>query len=553
MIQRRSVAVITVLFLLSPVMMAQDNGGDVWTSRDGRSSAQATLLGGETDQNATLLILKKKDGSVFNVPLDQLSSESRQLAQRPLAQRREARPALNDPDRKKLTSDLQAMSKAWVQESVETANKTLWKPEYSRDHWREFFATYFENNPFTEALRNYLQYPVFGWGPESARLEIQEGIAIPLEQLVVRLVKPRGKKLEAALNSDPVHLETLCKATLFLNSLARSKVLSQETRERLYRFHLETIAGCRGLRTRYVIDIAKYPYLGRIRGQFYMNLVDFALPDVTDPKALTLRTLSGEKKEEIARVIGLRKQKLVIWKKHAVLVIDNNGLDAKQLSAIDRLLDLVPAQLHNLGVVTVRDLLGKDVDWYGHVVQGVNIGGIKIGKVKENGFPDDVAAHGSDLFWGIWVHEFNHVVDAYYVGHDNPYRKHLIEQAGNVPMNYLRSMFPGDTFPKAPQEFFASISNQYFANSLRTLELGLVRFDKGIKEPLRQFLFFAEVYSLKGQQTLFFEFDTQGRFDRQAVPVTRDANGFIDGVTTNGKQYRFGRDGDGAVVEYSIE
>jgi len=99
---------------------------------------------------------------------------------------------------------------------------------------------------------------------------------------------------------------------------------------------------------------------------------------------------------------------------------------------------------------------------------------------------------------------------------------------------------------------FASISNQNFANSNRTLELGFVRFDKGIKEPLRQFLFFADVYSLKGDQTYFYQFDTGGKLDRQTVPVTRDANGFIDSLRSNGKHYRFVRDKEGAVVKYSV-
>lgn len=565
----RRLLVVTVAVLFSSVTTAEESELHVWTSRGGDYSTQARLLGTETDreQRATLLILEKKDGGVIKVPIDRLSKESRQLAERIIAQRRssatgkrstkperqEKRAALTEPDHKKLTSDLEALSTAWVQESVESANKILWKPEYTRDHWREFFSTYFGNHPFTGDLLNYLQYPVFGWGPELAHVELQEGIASVLEELVARSIKPRGRALGAALNADPVLLQTLCKATLFLNKLAGSKDLSPETRQRLYRFHLDLIAGCNVLSTRYTIDISKHPYLGRIRGQLYMNVADFALPDVADPQALTLRALSQQAKDEIAKVISLRGQRLEIWQKHSVLVIDNNGLDARQLAGVGRLFDLVPPELHNLGVVTVREFLGEDVDWYGHVVQSVNIGGVRIGQAKENPFPDDVPPHETCIFWGIWVHEFNHVVDFYYVKHDNPYRKRLIEQAGSVSTNYLRSMFAGDTFVKAPQEFFASISNQYFADSLRTLELGLVRFDKGIKEPLRQFLFFADVYSLKGDQTFFYQFDTQGNIERRTVELTRDANGLINGLKTNGKHYQFVRDQDGGVVSYSVE
>jgi hypothetical protein len=453
-------------------------------------------------------------------------------------------------DDKKLTADLQAISSAWVQEAVNSANQILWKPEYTSQHWREFFSTFFKTNPFTEDLRNYLGYPVFGWGPESAHVELQEGIAVSIEELVARLIERHGNRLGNALNADPVLLETLCKATGFLNRLAGSKDICQATRERLYRFHQELIAGCSVLSASHTIDISKHPYLGRIRGQIFMNLVSFALRNVADPQARTLGALSPHIRGEIASGMSLQGQRLDIWQKHALLVIDNNGLDTQQLSAISRLLDLVPPQLHNLSVVTVWEFLGERIDRFQCVAGCVNIGGVNIGKVKENGFPADVSPYHADLFWLIWAHEFNHNVDHYHVGHDDPHRKRLIERAGSVSRNYLRSMFNDNTFVKAPQEFFASISNQYFANSNHTLKLALVRFDEGIKDPLRQFLFFVDVYSLKGYQSYFYELDTRGRFERQTVFLTRDANGFISGLSTNEKHYQFDRDNEGAVIEY---
>jgi len=366
---------------------------------------------------------------------------------------------------------------------------------------------------------------------------------------VARSIKRHGSSLGDALDEDPVLLETLCKTTGFMNRLARSKDIRRETRGRLYRFHLALIAGCDILPASHTIDIAKHPSLGRIRGQLFINLVCFALQDVTDPQMRSLGVLSSQTRAEIATGLSLGGERLNIWQKHALLVIDNNGLDTKQLSSIRRLLDLVPPQLHNLGTVTVWEFLGKRVDPFQCIAGCVNIGGVRIGNVKENGFPADVSPHYADLFWLIWAHEFNHVVDHYYVGHDAPYRKHLIEQAGNVSHNYLRSMFGDDTFVKAPQEFFASIANQYFANSNHTLKLALARFDEGSKEPIRQFLFFVDVYSLKGDQSYFYELDTTGKFGRQTVFLTRDANGFISGLRTNKKHYQFVRDEEGAVIE----
>ena len=77
-----------------------------------------------------------------------------------------------------------------------------------------------------------------------------------------------------------------------------------------------------------------------------------------------------------------------------------------------------------------------------------------------------------------------------------------MEQAGPYTENYLRDCGYG-FFQDAPQEFFASISNQYFASSEHTLQLGIERFNQGRAEPLNQFLFFADVYS-QGSSSTFF-------------------------------------------------
>jgi hypothetical protein len=455
---------------------------------------------------------------------------------------------LSEQDDRLLTGNLQALAKGWVQEAVDSANTILWKPAYSRKHWRRFFSGYFTANPFTEDLRNYLAYPVFGWGPGTSHRELQEGLARCLQGRLEELLKAHGANLGKSLNRDAELLETLCKVTRFLNYLAGSRETSRKTKDRLYWRHLVLIGESIRLRTSYRIDISRYPYLGRIRSQLYMNLVSFAAPDAADGKAPALRALPRQTRNEIAAAIALRGERLQIWRKHAVLLIDNSGLDSKQLSAVGRLLELVPAALHNLGAVTVEEFLGKKVDWYDCAVGCVNIGGVKIGAVKENGFPVDVVPRHSDIFCMIWAHEFNHVVDLYYVHHDNPRRKRLLEQAGNAPLNYLRSMVPEGVFTKAPQEFFASISNQYFASSEHTLALGLARFRKGHKEPLNQFLFFADVYSLRGESTLFYGIDVGGRMTRTTIPLTRDRNGFINSLRVKRKLYRFTRDANGNVT-----
>jgi len=455
---------------------------------------------------------------------------------------------LSEQDDGLLTGNLQALAKGWVQEAVDSANTILWKPAYSRKHWQRFFSGYFRANPFTEDLRNYLAYPVFGWGPAAAHRELQEGLARCLQARLKELVEAHGADLGRSLNRDPDLLQTLCKVTRFLNYLAGSKETSHKTKNRLYRRHLALIGKSRKLRANDRIDIRKYPYLGRVRSQLYMNVLSLAAPDSVAGKARTLRALPRQTRNEIAAAISLRGKRFDIWQKHAVLLLDNSGLDAKQLAAVSRLLELVPTGLHNLGVITVEEFLGKKVDWYDCAVGAVNIGGVRVGAARENGFPVDVAPLYSDTFCLIWVHELNHIVDYYYVSHDNPRRKRLLDQAGNAPRNYLRSMVPEGVFTKAPQEFFASISNQYFASSEHTLALGLARFRNGYKEPLNQFLFFADVYSLGGNRTLFYEIGVGGHMKRTTIPLTRDRNGLINSLRVKRKLHRFTWDANGNVT-----
>jgi hypothetical protein len=103
-------------------------------------------------------------------------------------------------------------------------------------------------------------------------------------------------------------------------------------------------------------------------------------------------------------------------------------------------------------------------------------------------------------------------------------------------------------FTSHPQEFFASISNQYLANSAYTLVLALRRLERGWREPINQFLFFADVYSQGADSTLFFEQDRSCHYSTYEVPVGRNANGHIDRIFWRDTDLRFKLDAAGNVV-----
>lgn len=270
--------------------------------------------------------------------------------------------------------------------------------------------------------------------------------------------------------------------------------------------------------------------------------------------------LTRERKMEIATTIGLAERYLDIWNGFSVLLLDNTGLNEKQKDLIYTLLDIIPQDLHNLHSISVIDNLGTlpsptpEITLWGKN-DGVNIFNMDVGAMRENGFPDDVPPKFSDVFCLVVVHEVNHVVDAYYIWKNETLQNRkmdLIKAAGNTSMNYLRSMFPGDFFTKAPQEFFASISNQWFSDSFNTLKLGLTRFSNGYKEPINQFLFFANIYSLGLDRTIFYTLDTTGNITKNHIPLTRDANNNINSLDYNGTRYLFNLDNKGNVLSINL-
>jgi hypothetical protein len=190
----------------------------------------------------------------------------------------------------------------------------------------------------------------------------------------------------------------------------------------------------------------------------------------------------------------------------------------------------------------------------------VNNFGCKVDQATENSFPDDIAPRIVSIFCAGNMHEYNHVVDASTVWPDPALQARetaLIARAGDEPMQYLRSMIvTGEgksLFPIAPQEFFASLSNEYFTDSWHTLDLALSRFDRGYGEPINQFLFFADVYAQAGLVTKVYTMDAVGHITVSDSLLGRDSLGRIDRLARGNTLYRFTLDDGGFVTAWSSE
>jgi hypothetical protein len=195
---------------------------------------------------------------------------------------------------------------------------------------------------------------------------------------------------------------------------------------------------------------------------------------------------------------------------------------------------------------------------------------------KEDQFTGDPAmSYSIPIFCSAMTHELNHTVEGYFGktlgGVAVPpvptprttmlaaREQALIEQAGSDELQYLRQ---GNFFvPTGRVEFFASMSSQFVSNTQRMLDLAVKRFGKEKKEPINQFVFFAEVYSNGGLKVPFYLMNpstcgltvqtmtlTRSLFGYENGKPVATNSGFITGLLIGKEKYTFRVDVQGNVT-----
>lgn len=446
----------------------------------------------------------------------------------------------------KLTVALETLSDKWDSNAVDTANIILSNTSYSGADFKKYFQSFFSVHSFTDALRNYLGYPTIWWFDDQTHQNLQEAFAVVITSKIDEIFtayKP-SNDLSSALKGNSTLRNNLKNHLLFLSTIAfNGNQLSDTSRQNVYLFLKSQIAAYPSvLRGSVTIDIVAQPWIAPIKARIYK----------------TMRDIKPFNVEEFIADTGFWGEYAKIVRGHGLLVLDNNGFDSAQIGVINDLLNKVPAGLHNTTSISQHDLLGNITDsnytiWMNFDgSSGVNIFKDKL-NVLENQFPSDISPIEVPIFNSALQHEINHIVDGFYI-ENNPLLKNrkaeLIARAGTTTMQYLRSMIPAGYFVDAPQEFFASISNQYLSDSFHTLELGLQRFDNGYKEPINQFLFFTDVYSKKGTTTPFYKLDKSGNYTVTNIALARNNKGQIISLTVGNKKYSFELDQNGNILNY---
>jgi hypothetical protein len=445
--------------------------------------------------------------------------------------------ALTPDDRQALASALLTLRHAHDDDAARRAAEILDDPERLADP-ENFFAQFVSARSLTTSLSRFLGDHALRAGTGSTQPTLQEALArVAVREIDAVLRAHLPDRFEPELAA----VEHLRSSMELLGRIAFEGDLSRESR----REHYERLRGLVAsypdvLRQNASRDLAARSKLGAIRAQLYKHLQDLLVPF---------------DRERFIADAGFSGDYADLVRNHGVLVLDNNGLDARQRRSIRDVLALVPPSLHRTHHISVTDLFG---DRAGGAVEmslagspGVNLFALPVGPHAGNDFPADIDPVAVQGFCAVLQHEINHVVDARTISGDpslSRRRAQLIAQAGDQPAQYLRSMFEPGFFVAHPQEFFASIANEYFSDSFHTLLLAVQRFDAGWQEPINQFLFFAEVYSQGRDSTTFVVQNDQCEYSLHSIPVGRDKQGRIDGFALPGSSLRFELDDAGNVV-----
>ena len=251
----------------------------------------------------------------------------------------------------------------------------------------------------------------------------------------------------------------------------------------------------------------------------------------------------------VAALANWTGSRLAIYRDYGTVLVDDQRSSAVQQQAILSWMQAIPPGRVALEAITFSQWLPAGQTAFDLTGPGcqVNVFNMAVGSSSENPFPTDSTARPCDLFSSVAAHEVMHAIDSTWITPTTAFdarRDALIVDAGTDPMNYLRSMFQTGFFVDNPQEFVASMANQWVSEGYLVMRLGRTRFTAGRRQPIEQALFMADVFA-SGSTTTFFRGSTTAVPIARSVQLTRDGTGRItslrDGTTTF--QITYGTDG----------
>jgi len=404
----------------------------------------------------------------------------------------------------------------------------------------ELFDLYFSRHCFNNPLKVNLGYAVFHWGQNHRAL--QRALARVFLKQLAAFFTAHGTpaRLDKAIRAEPQRHNDVFFKLHFLLSLLGSKHFDAEETETIRRQLAELCRKAPFLRAVGVpIDTGKLPYVNAIRAQYLMTLFSWH-------KQL-------DKLDDLSRILKIAGPRRAIYERYHILVLDNGFFDERQLRNIAAFVAGLPSHARLPLVITCHDKLvgagNRHVSVHSFGCHGrFNLFATRVGRAPGNEFPRGWRAVRTDGFTIVLAHEYGHNVDGAVVGRDkvlNAFRDRVRAMAGADQRNYCRNMFGDRFFVQNPQEFFASLCNQYFACTRSLFEYAMEKHREGNSNPINQFVLLASAFS-DDKHCHAYRITPQGQVHVGKLPITKSF-GLIDSITIDGKTTRFRYEG-GAVV-----
>ena len=411
--------------------------------------------------------------------------------------------ALSASDKTRLFTALQQINVTgtWYATTYQqTADLILTNTNYSATAYRYFFTDFFTTEPLSFALYDYLWYRFFSWGTSTQRLKHQQALSVYFQPSLL-LIEEQSSTYKIQLYS-------------FL--LQKESLLSIAEKDKIFNDFKQIVRDTPWMKNQTLQVVAQIAWMNAI-----VNGI------------LSYKNINAAEKAEYIQLFELQGAYAELMQAYGVYLFDNYQATSAQLSVIDQHLRAFPSYLlnsHRIKSITMRN----NYPAANFQVAGTfNIFNTQVGGSQENGFPSDVSAYPSDLFAIVLAHEIAHQFDPIFLSSSYMQKRKttLLQRAGVKDSNYLRSMIGGAFFQANPQEFIASIFNQYTAYTLRTWEIATKRF-AATKEPMHQFVFILDLLSNFSENTsYFYQTDLSGKITRYPVSIERNSKKYIQKFT----------------------
>ncbi len=423
-------------------------------------------------------------------------------------------------------------------------------------------------------------------GGRNGQVFFMRGVGFPsrVRELQSLLAKHKNN-LGKTLRDEPAVRRQLFGSLTSLQADLAGGLIPRSSREKLFQRLAPLAKQYPGLLGRSKFNLDSDPHLPLLAAQYWVVLYE-SLPD----------SISNRKRVADALDFQAGYRRLLV--DLGVLFIDNNTATSQHLAAMHRLMMAIPRALWDVETITVAGWLGPMNKT--HRIRsrsGINIFDLPLGR-PENSFASDAPRRGvTDVYMICLAHELAHnMLDT--VGRRN--RPELYERKFEVlaqaagPQVVYRSpksrgidfaatkknfqrlgVWNGDNatwneswvnyfkgkkkfdraytrgnvqfFLNAPQEAFATLANQYFADSQLMLEFCKVRWDAGYRSNINQFLLIADYLSEGTDKVSFYVMRPGGDLTVAPVQFARNSQGRITKLQSKNSLAQLGY-GEGNLV-----